>query len=448
LNQAARLSWIREFWARLGPFAYARAEDSVVILPPNLVYKTNETGVRLIQFVGAGGRFEDIPGFCDERADQIDAFFADLKAAYEGRAPGLARVPYDFAFTKLPVLAELAVTYRCNNRCRFCYAGCDDGAGGTGRAAACGPELDTAGFKRVIDVFRDEAKVPFFSFTGGEPLLRDDVEDLAAYAVSRGLRVNLVTNGTLATPERARSLKTAGLDTAQVSLESPEADCHDGLVGRPSAHAQTLAGIEALRGAGIEVQTNSTITAANRDGLLRLPAFVAGLGIRRMSMNLFIPVGSGATAADLFVPYAETGSIVDAVRKRALAAGVDFLWYSPTPLCLYNPLARGLGNKSCAACDGLLSVSPTGDVLPCSSWPEGIGNILSDGFQAVWFSPRAAYFKEKRYAPERCRSCASFTACQAACPLYWAYAGCGELEAADMKGAREAISAAPSRGGR
>jgi radical SAM protein with 4Fe4S-binding SPASM domain len=245
--------------------------------------------------------------------------------------------------------------------------------------------------------------------------------------VSRGLRVNLVTNGRLATPARAASLLAAGLSTAQVSVEASEPVMHDELCGAPGAFDETIAGIRAMMAAGISVQTNSTLTRLNRDALLELPAFVAGLGVRRMSMNLFIPVGSGATATDLFIPYSETGAFVDEVRKRAHAAGVEFFWYSPTPMCLYNPIARGLGNKSCAACDGLLSVSPSGDVLPCSSWPEPVGNLLADGFDAVWFSDKAAWFKEKKYAPPECRACSSFTACQAACPLYWRHAGYGEL---------------------
>jgi radical SAM protein with 4Fe4S-binding SPASM domain len=77
--------------------------------------------------------------------------------------------------------------------------------------------------------------------------------------------------------------------------------------------------------------------------------------------------------------------------------------------------------------DGLLSVSAAGDVLPCSSFPEPMGNLLAEDFRDVWFSPRARYFKCKEYAPEECAGCESFTACQAACPLYWRYAGTSEI---------------------
>jgi radical SAM protein with 4Fe4S-binding SPASM domain len=282
--------------------------------------------------------------------------------------------------------------------------------------------------ERIIDIFREKAKIPFFSFTGGEPLLREDLETLIAYAVGRHLRVNLITNGTLASPERARSLYEAGLRTAQVSLESPDPAIHDRLCGAPGSHARTLAGIRALQDAGIRVQTNSTLTKPNRESLLSMPAFLKSIGVDRFSMNLYIPAANADRAPELFVSYSETGAFVDEVRKRALSAGLTFYWYSPTPLCIYNPVARGLGNKSCAAADGLLSVDPEGNILPCSSYPESLGNILRKDFSELWFSDRAAYFKNKRYAPESCVSCGSFTACQAACPLYWAYAGYGELE--------------------
>jgi radical SAM protein with 4Fe4S-binding SPASM domain len=432
VNQAGRtshedLGWIYGFWSSLAPYAYARLEDEVIILPPNLVYKTNATGARLLDFIGHGGRFEDIPGFGPGKAAEIAAFFRDLKAVYEGRPIQLERIAYDFNFNRLPILGEIAVTYRCNNRCRFCYAGCDNSAGGLPPGYS-GGELDTAGMKRIIDIFKDEARIPFFSFTGGEPLLRPDIEELAAYACSRGLRVNLVTNGTLATPARAASLLASGISTAQVSLEAPSAALHDSLCGAPGSFECSVAGIKAMLAAGISVQTNSTLTAANREALFELPDFVARLGVRRMSMNLFLPVGSGEAASDLFFPYSGTGAFVDEARRRARLAGVDFFWYSPTPMCLYNPIARGLGNKSCAACDGLLSVSPAGDILPCSSWPEPIGNLLSDGFSALWFSDKARFFKDKQYAPDSCKACASFTACQAACPLYWKAVGCDEIE--------------------
>ncbi|GAB6088803.1 radical SAM protein [Spirochaeta dissipatitropha] len=426
------LSWIYDFWATLSGFAYVRREDHVLIIPPNMVYKTNGTGAGLINYVESGGRFRDLPGFSPERAAQIDAFFLDIKAAYEGKNPQLELQQYDFNFTRLPILGEIAVTYRCNNRCTFCYAGCEPDEHTHEPFHDQIDELDTAGFKRIIDIFRDEAKIPFFSFTGGEPTLREDLEELIAYAVSLGLQVNMVSNGTLSTAERARSLYEAGLRTAQISIEAANAKQHDALCAAPGSFNATVSGIQNLMAAGIHVQTNSTLTARNRESLLELPDFIHSLGVRRMAMNLFIPAGTGLVNNRLRVPYSEVGSFIDEARRRVENLGMEFFWYSPTPLCYYNPIAKGLGNKSCAACDGLISVAPNGDVLPCSSWPEAVGNLIEDGFEKTWFSSKAKWLKNKEYAPDACRECGYFTACQAACPLYWKVCGYEELERSGM----------------
>jgi radical SAM protein with 4Fe4S-binding SPASM domain len=196
----------------------------------------------------------------------------------------------------------------------------------------------------------------------------------------------------------------------------------------------------------VSVQTNSTLTALNRGpgpgGLLALPAFLASLGVERFSMNLFIPAGRGLKEDRLFVSYSEAGPFVDALRREAHREGRSFFWYSPTPYCVYNPVARGLGNKSCAAADGLVHVNPRGEVLPCSSWPESLGSLVDGRFRDIWFSARSTFFKQKRFAPAGCADCGSFAACQGACPLYWSYAG-----EAEIGGGRGALSPRPSLGG-
>ena len=448
------LAEAESFYRGIRPWLLVRDEDAVLIVPPNRVYKLGGSALGLLSWLDEGGRLADMPGpsrpggalrLDESRAAELLRFFEELRAAYEGRAPaggsGFGRTPYDFDFTRLPVLGEAALTYRCNERCRFCYAGCGDagcrGAPAGLREAVPEPgaeaELSTEEWKRIIDVFKNEAKIPFFSFTGGEPLLRPDLEELAAYARSLGLRVNLITNGSLATGERAASLKASGIDTAQVSLESPDSGLHDALCGIEGAWERTVAGIRALLAAGVSVQTNSTLTALNRKSLFDLPAFLSGLDVERFSMNLFIPAGRGLGADDLFVSYSEAGDIVDAVRRAAHKAGRTFFWYSPTPYCIYNPVARGLGNKSCAAVDGLVHVNPRGEILPCSSWPESLGKLGERSFAELWFSERASYYKRKRFAPEACADCGSFVACQGACPLYWKYAGTEELEGRGRK---------------
>jgi radical SAM protein with 4Fe4S-binding SPASM domain len=421
------LEWAEGFWKGIRPFVHLRKEDSLLILPPSRVFKLNGSGYQVLDFLTRGGCLADIPALDPQKRQELQSFFHALRQVYDGEEAGLERIPYDFDFTRLPVLGEIALTYRCNHACRFCYAGC---GGEDGKRKASGSpetEMDSAQVKRVIDLFKDEAQIPFFSFTGGEPCLRTDLEELIAYAVAKGLRVNLISNGTLMDSARARSLKAAGLDSAQISIEAPRPELHDALTQVDGSFERALGGIAALQAAGVSVQTNTTLNALNSDAALRMPAFLRALGVRRFSMNLFIPTGRGKENADLFLSYARVGPLVDALRKEAFAQELTFFWYSPTPFCHYNPIARGLGNKSCAAMDGLISVTPAGQVIPCSSWDEPMGSLLSGDFRDIWFSQRATHIKNKRFAPAECSGCPSFVACQSACPLYWNYSGTAEL---------------------
>jgi radical SAM protein with 4Fe4S-binding SPASM domain len=305
--------------------------------------------------------------------------------------------------------------------------------------------MSLAETKEVIRVFKKDAKIPFFSFTGGEPLLREDLEDMIRYARRINLQVNLITNGILAVPRRAKSLFEAGLRTAQVSVEGLDAVTHDALTARPGSFEATLRGIRGLQAAGISVQTNTTVSAGNAAQAPQMPGFLKSLGVTRFAMNLYLPPGDGNGPEGLLVPYSRAGEIVDAVHAAARSEGMTFYWYSPIPHCHYNTIARGLGNKSCAAMDGLLSVSPSGDVLPCSSYPEPMGNLLATGFRDIWFSSRAQYFKSKQYAPDECAGCGSFVACQAACPLYWRSVGTAEIRnpRANPRAVEPALRTAP-----
>jgi radical SAM protein with 4Fe4S-binding SPASM domain len=423
----AELDWIDSFYGKVKDHVFLREEDDVLILPPSRVYKVNEGGKLCLRHLSSRRHIRTLPGLRDgERAFQVHTFFCDLEALYRGCSTSdrlsLQTVGYDFSYTRLPVLAEIAVTYRCNNACSFCYAGC-----GRSRRPEEAREMTLAEVRRVIRVFKEEAQVPFFSFTGGEPLLRPELEKMIRYARGLDLQVNLITNATLVDERRARSLAASGLETAQVSVESRSAELHDELCRSPGAHERTLRGIRLLQQAGIDVQTNTTLNALNAAEAGALPGFLAALGVGRFAMNLYVPGSAEQAREELFLPYSSAPELVEAAREAASRLGLDFTWYSPLPHCHYNPVARGLGNKSCAAMDGLLSVSPSGDVLPCSSYAEPMGNLLAQPFREIWFSERARFFKQKRYAPEECAGCDHFVACQAACPLYWRVAGTAEI---------------------
>ncbi len=424
------LEWIDEYAARIRDYVFVREEDSILIKVPNEAHRLNASGVRILQRLFSGESIVDLwkfHGAGDEVRRDLYQFFCALKQMLQGcvdeaRPPEAVEVkPFALGFNRLPVLSEIALTYRCNLRCRFCYAGCACTSKPTAQ------EMTTAEACEVLRIIREDAQVPSVSFTGGEPLLREDLCELIAAARALGLRVNLITNGTRVTPEAARALAEAGLHSAQVSIEAPSAELHDALVGVSGAFEAACAGVGFLRATGIRVHTNTTLNRLNLDTAGEMPMFVRGLGLERFSMNLIIPMGSGQNDPELALRYEKVAAHIPRIHSAAKRAGVEFMWYSPTPLCMFNPIPQRLGNKGCAACDGLLSVAPDGGVLPCSSWPEPVGNVFSTPFRTIWDSARAQGLREKRFAAARCRECEDFALCQGACPLYWRHFGDDEL---------------------
>ena len=405
-------------------YIFIRPEDRLLILRPNQVHYLNDSAVEMLSalykqspvdvssLVAEFARIYQQPEY--QIAQDLQTLLQSLSLLLQGKtglAPAVRSMPFGSHQRKYPVLSEIALTYRCNNRCFFCYASAPQ----RGHREA---EMSTDQVKLIIDKIIDQAKVPTVSFTGGEPTLRKDLPELIDYAYQKGLRTNLITNGIHCAEEAfVKRLAKAGLDSAQVSLEAGNADIHDAVVEHPGAFEKTVQGVKNLKSAGIHTHTNTTINTRNRQALIELIDFLASLGQEYLSMNMVIRTGGAVGSQDL--SYTQIGELVLALKKHTEELGMRFVWYSPVPYCLFNPAAHGLGSQSCAAADGLLSIAPDGQVLPCSSFEQGIGNLLKEDFNTIWNRPPARYWREKRFLPPGCRGCDLAELCCGACPLYW-----------------------------
>ena len=426
-EQKYDLHWIDEFVRKIKPYIYVRERDRLLILVPNQAYSLNDAGLGILKFLLRGRRVDELlcqTGDDERRRRDIHSFFCDLRAVVSGclceQEERRAVDYYEFngEFNDYPVLSEMAVTYRCNLHCDFCYVG-DREYG----------ELRTKDVKRVISKILHEAEIPSVSFTGGEPMLRTDITELVSHAAGIGLWTNLITNGTLLERERVRALKRAGLCSAQVSIEGPDALTHEQITGQEGSFKDTIRGIELLMQAEIPVHTNTTISRKNISVVNDILTLIKGMGLTRLSMNLLIPCGAAKNRREIWVSYSEIGSYILDLKHRAADQGIKFLWYSPLPMCRFNPIAYGLGNKSCAAITGLLSIDPLGNIIPCSSWREPVGSLLKSKFGDVWGSKGMAFFKNVEYAPDECKECGLFQVCKGACPLYWQACGKEEIGA-------------------
>ncbi|MFH1360952.1 MAG: radical SAM protein [Candidatus Omnitrophota bacterium] len=430
-----QLHWVDEYIKNVKPYIYVREEDHLLIKIPNEAHKLNEQAVKILKHLLQGQSiYAIVDGYPDREsvARDLHHFFCDLRAMLKGcfheqdARLAVEKIPFHLPFNTLPVLSEIAITYRCNLECQFCYASC--GCSKKDSAA----ELPTNTLKKILSMIRKEIEIPSVSFTGGEPTLRQDLPELIRFAKELGLWTNLITNATLIDANTAKDFQGAGLDSAQVSLEAGTALVHDQIVGSKGAFELTLEGLKNLREAGIRVHTNTTISGLNKNDLLGLLDLIAQLGFNKFSMNMLMPEGSALSRLDhVFVSYSEIGDIVLEISHAAQEKNLEFMWYSPTPLCIFNPIIHGLGNKGCAACDGLLSIAPNGDILPCSSFPQPMGNILEmEGrFKEIWKSPAFAYFQEKRFAHALCQECNYLAICNGGCPLYFRQVGYREIMA-------------------
>lgn len=435
-----------ELVAQTREYIYIRPEDGLFILRPNRVHHLNQTALALLSRLYDHSDAVDT----DEAVRAVAAEFAVDEVRVRGDlekllisvaallrddvcgAPAVREIPFGSQKRDLPVLSEIALTYRCQNKCLFCYAESPN------RGAQV-HEMTTDEVKTIIDRIFDDAHCPTVSFTGGEPTLRDDLPELIRYAKSKGMRVNLITNGLrCADSVYVSELKEAGLDSAQVSLEGPDPQVHDLVVRHPGAFERTAKAVHLLRDAGIHTHTNTTICGSNRAHLLELVDYIADqLHSEYFSMNVMISTGTALKHSDEEVTYTELGAMIEQLQERAAQKSVKLVWYSPTPYCLFNPVTHGLGSKSCACIDGLLSVAPDGELLPCSSYERGIGNLLFRPFAELWFSKQALYWRNKRFLPPVCQQCDIKHICCGACPLYWhAHGGFEELEATGRKSRR------------
>jgi radical SAM protein with 4Fe4S-binding SPASM domain len=308
----------------------------------------------------------------------------------------------------VPVLRLVSwnMTLRCNLRCPHCYidAGEDLQEG----------ELSTAEGRDLIDQIV-EAGRPILVLSGGEPLLREDVYELARYATDRGLRVVMGSNGTLITDAVAQRLRSSGIRAVAVSIDSPVPEHHDAFRGLPGAWDRAVQGIRACARQGIGIQVNTTVTPSNVQEIEGIFSLAGDLGARSFHLFFLVPTGRGAELGGLSASRYEAliGGVVDRI-----AAGEYRMEVRPVcaPQFTRIALSRGLGmgrwSRGCLAGLTYCRIYPNGDVTPCPYLPLRLGNIREDRFRDIWLhSPVLADLRDFSLLRGKCGRCGFRTVC-------------------------------------
>ncbi len=315
--------------------------------------------------------------------------------------------PFSYEYSA-PLRMDLALTFTCQNDCIHCYAG--------GPHAT--PELTTQQWKVVIDRLQ-EIGVFILTFTGGEPTLREDLPELLTYAQEKGMVTGLITNGRRLKDENyVNILEKTGLDFAQVTLESHKPEIHDKMTASNGSWVETVAGIRNAARSTIFVSTNTTLSKQNASTFLTTVDFIKSLDVKAFGCNSLIYSGKANAVSDEFaLPLDALKELLPKVREKAHQLGLKFLWYTPTQYCRFDPVQLGLGIKSCTAAMINMCVGPNGDVYPCQSYFESLGNILIDSWENIWENPLAVKLRKREFAEPKCKDCSQLQLCGGGCPL-------------------------------
>ena len=297
------------------------------------------------------------------------------------------------------LLVAWEITRNCNLECKHCRSS-SESQNYTG-------ELSTADCMHVIDQILEAGK-PVIILTGGEPLIRPDLFNIAEYAVSKGLRVVIGSNGTLISSQIAAKLKDIPISRIAVSLDFPDKAMQDRFRGREGAFAAAMEGIEAIRRAGIELQINCTLTRLNVHYLDKLLELSIDLGAVAFHPFFLVPTGRGKNLAGVELSAEQYEETLHWIYDKQLELG-DKIFFKPTDAPHYLRIVKQRQSQSqistaagcsksehgahksaysitrgCLAGTGFCFISHTGIVKGCGYLDLEAGNVMNRPFSEIW----------------------------------------------------------------
>ena len=292
----------------------------------------------------------------------------------------------------IPALRMVAweVTRSCNLRCVHCRASAERGPypGELTTQEAMAVLEDMAGFARPVVIL-----------TGGEPLLREDVLEIARRGNQLGLRMVMAPNGTLLTSRRARELKEAGIQRVSISLDGSTSTTHDAFRQVEGAFQGALEGIRAAKEAGLPFQINTTVTEKNLSELPAILELALSLGAVAHHIFLLVPTGRGKEMAQAALSaqryeetlswFCEQESTVPLQLKATCAPQYQRIvrQRGRSPRGAHgtgHPQSLDSVTRGCLAGWGFCFISHVGEVQPCGYLEVGCGNVRQQPLSAIW----------------------------------------------------------------
>jgi radical SAM protein with 4Fe4S-binding SPASM domain len=321
------------------------------------------------------------------------------------------------------------LTQRCNLECAHCYLSAHAGAN-------TGGELSTDECRRVINEIAQVNPNVFLILTGGEPLLRRDLWEIAAHAAEKRFTTVLGTNGVLLREREARLMREHGVLGASISLDSTDSDRHDAFRHLPGAWQGAVRATRVLAEAGLDFSLHMSVTDWNVGEVPAMIDLARELGAKVLNFFFLVRTGRGRDLTDIdaatyerILTYLARAQGVGPQRPAppaSGAAGFEDPWSTPVgradnllirakcaphfrrilwQLNPASPLLQNYAHGSCPAGKYYCRITPEADVTPCPYMPVTVGNLRDQSFADLWRqAPVFADLREPRLGG-RCGAC-------------------------------------------
>jgi heme b synthase len=320
---------------------------------------------------------------------------------------------------KVPEIRLVAweVTRQCNLSCLHCRA-----------SAECGPYPDEFSTDEALSLLEQIREVgqPVVILTGGEPLLRSDIFDLAAHGHALGLRMVMAVNGTLLTGESARKLKSAGIQRISISMDGATPESHDFFRQVEGAFDGIIQGVEAARSADLEFQINTTVTRYNLQDLIRIQEKVLEMGAQAHHIFMLVPTGRGRALNDQTISAEEyEKTLTWLVKRKEEIPLVIKATCAPHYYRILREVAHEEGKevtfkshgldavtRGCLGGTGFCFISHRGKVQPCGYLEVDSGDLRKQRFKDIWeSSPVFQSLRDRSRFSGKCGQCEYFRVC-------------------------------------
>ncbi len=294
------------------------------------------------------------------------------------------------------------ITRRCNLHCVHCRSSSESQVQGH-------PDFSFAEARRVLDDISSYAS-PVIVLSGGEPLLRPDVFDIAEYGGSKGLRMCLATNGTLVNEEKCAQIKKAEIKMVSLSVDGSTAGVHDNFRNSPGAFEATMNAARLFKENDIKFLVNSSFTKRNQAEVPKVMKLVKSLGATAWYMFMIVPTGRGEDIMEELISVEDYEELL--AWHYEMEKTENEMLVRPTCAPSYyrivlekareqgdNFKRRTLqfstgGSKGCLAGQLISLLDVDGNLLPCSYFPMAAGNIREQSFKDIW--KNSPLFKDLR----------------------------------------------------